>query len=68
MNILYNIFIEFVDKIFLPILSIFSKKISRFIVVRKDLLQEIDKDLDRKKKYIWLHAGTMMIEPTDIEM
>ena len=44
MNILYNIFIEFVDKIFLPILSIFSKKISRFIVVRKDLLQEIISD------------------------
>ena len=59
MNILYNIFIEFVDKIFLPILSIFSKKISRFIVVRKDLLQEIDKDLDRKKKYIWLHAASL---------
>ena len=59
MNILYNIFIEFIDKIFLPILSIFSKKISRFIVVRKDLLQEIDKDLDRKKKYIWLHAASL---------
>ena len=59
MNILYNIFIEFVDKIFLPILSIFSKKISRFIELRKDLLQEIDKDLDRKKKYIWLHAASL---------
>ena len=59
MNILYNIFIELVDKIFLPILSIFSKKFSRFIVVRKDLLQEIDKDLDRKKKYIWLHAASL---------
>ena len=59
MNILYNIFIEFIDKIFLPILSIFSKKISRFIFVRKDLLQGIDKDLDRKKKYIWLHAASL---------
>tara|TARA_B100001939_G_C16942667_1_gene618936 strand:+ start:2554 stop:3768 length:1215 start_codon:yes stop_codon:yes gene_type:complete len=59
MNILYNIFIEFVDKIFLPILSIFSKKISRFVELRKDLLQEIDKDLDRKKKYIWLHAASL---------
>ena len=59
MNILYNIFIEFVDKIFLPVLSIFSKKISRFVDVRKDLLQEIDKDLDRKKKYIWLHAASL---------
>ena len=59
MNILYNIFIEFVDKIFLPILSIFSKKISHFIDVRKDLLEEIDKDLDRKKKYIWLHAASL---------
>ena len=59
MNILYNIFIEFVDKIFLPILSIFSKKISRFVELRKDLLQQIDKDLDRKKKYIWLHAASL---------
>ncbi len=59
MNILYNIFIEFVDKIFLPILSIFSKKISRFIFVRKDLLQKIDKDIDKKKKYIWLHAASL---------
>ena len=59
MNILYNIFIEFVDKIFLPILSIFSKKISRFVELRKDLLQEIDKDLDKKKKYIWLHAASL---------
>jgi 3-deoxy-D-manno-octulosonic-acid transferase len=59
MNILYNILIEFIDKILLPILSIFSKKISRFLKVRESLFQEIDKDIDRKKKYIWMHAASL---------
>ena len=59
MNILYNILIEFIDKILLPILSIFSKRISRFLKVRENLFQEIDKDLDRKKKYIWMHAASL---------
>lgn len=59
MNILYNILIEFIDKVLLPILSIFSKKISRFLKVRENLFQEIDKDIDRKKKYIWMHAASL---------
>ena len=59
MNILYNILIEFIDKILLPILSIFSKRISRFLKVRENLFQEIDKDIDRKKKYIWMHAASL---------
>ena len=59
MNILYNILIEFIDKILLPILSIFSRKISRFLKVRENLFQEIDKDIDRKKKYIWFHAASL---------
>ena len=59
MNILYNILIEFIDKILLPILSIFSRRISRFLKVRENLFQEIDKDIDRKKKYIWFHAASL---------
>ena len=59
MNIFYNILIEFIDKVLLPILSIFSKKISRFLKVRENLFQEIDKDIDRKKKYIWMHAASL---------
>ena len=59
MNILYNILIEFIDKILLPILSIFSKRISRFLKVRENLFQEMDKDIDRKKKYIWIHAASL---------
>ena len=59
MNILYNILIEFIDKILLPILSIFSKRISRFLKVRKNIFQEIDKDIDRRKKYIWFHAASL---------
>ena len=59
MNILYNILIEFIYKILLPTLSIFSKRIIRFLKVRENLLQEIDNDLDRKKKYIWMHAASL---------
>ena len=59
MNILYNILIEFIDKILLPIISIFSRRISRFLKVRENLFQEIDKDIDRKKKYIWFHAASL---------
>ena len=59
MNILYNILIEFIDKILLPTLSIFSKRIVRFLKVRENLFQEIDNDLDRKKKYIWMHAASL---------
>ena len=59
MNILYNILIEFIDKILLPILSIFSKRINRFLKVRENIFQEMDKDIDRKKKYIWLHAASL---------
>ena len=59
MNILYNILIEFIDKILLPTLSIFSERIIRFLKVRKNLFQEIDNDLDRKKKYIWMHAASL---------
>tara|TARA_B100000886_G_scaffold140378_1_gene95007 strand:+ start:10965 stop:12179 length:1215 start_codon:yes stop_codon:yes gene_type:complete len=59
MNILYNILIEFIDKILLPILSIFSRRISRFLKVRENLFHEIDKDIDRKKKYIWFHAASL---------
>ena len=59
MNILYNILIEFIDKILLPILSILSNRISRFLKVRENLFQEIDKEIDRKKKYIWIHAASL---------
>ena len=59
MNILYNILIEFIDKILLPILSIFSARISRFLRARENIFQEIEKDIDRKKKYIWLHAASL---------
>ena len=59
MNILYNILIEFIYKILLPTLSIFSKRIIRFLKVRENLFQEIDNDLDGKKKYIWMHAASL---------
>ena len=59
MNILYNILIEFIYKILLPTLSIFSKRIIRFLKVRENLFQEIDNDIDRKKKYIWMHAASL---------
>ena len=37
----------------------FQKRIIRFLKVRENLFQEIDNDLDRKKKYIWMHAASL---------
>ena len=59
MNHLYNIIIKLVDKIFLPILSIFNKKIKRFIKSRKIQSQKNYSDLHKKNKNIWFHAASL---------
>ena len=59
MNHLYNIIIKLVDKIFLPILSIFNKKINRFIKSRKIQSQKNYVDLHKKNKNIWFHAASL---------
>ena len=52
MNHLYNIIIELVDKLILPILSLFSKKINRFRINRIDLIEKIKNELIDKNENI----------------
>tara|TARA_Y100000816_G_C26105440_1_gene587257 strand:+ start:2535 stop:3749 length:1215 start_codon:yes stop_codon:yes gene_type:complete len=59
MSIIYNILIEFSNNILLPILSIFSKKIRRFTYFRKNLINEIKNEIDKTKKYIWVHVASL---------
>ena len=59
MNHLYNIIIKLVDKIFLPILSIFNKKIYHFIHFRKIQTKENHCEIHKKSKNIWFHAASL---------
>ena len=59
MNHLYNIIIELVDKLILPIFSFFSKKINRFRINRIDLIEKIKNELTNKKENIWVHAPSL---------
>ena len=52
MNHLYNIIVELVDKLILPILSLFSKKINRFRTNRIDLIEKIKNELTDKNENI----------------
>ena len=52
MNHLYNIIIELVDKLILPIFSFFSKKINRFRINRIDLIEKIKNELIDKNELI----------------
>ena len=59
MNHLYNIIIELVDKLLLPIFSLFSKKINRFRINRIDLIEKIRNELIDKNENIWFHASSL---------
>ncbi len=59
MNHLYNIIVELVDKLILPILSLFSKKINRFRINRIDLIEKIKNELIDKNENIWFHAASL---------
>ena len=59
MNHLYNIIIELVDKLILPIFSFFSKKINRFRINRIDLIEKIKNELIDKNENIWFHAASL---------
>ena len=59
MNHLYNIIIELVDKLILPIFSFFSKKINRFRINRIDLIEKIKNELIKKNENIWFHAASL---------
>ena len=58
-NHLYNIIIELVDKLLLPIFSLFSKKINRFRINRIDLIEKIRNELIDKNENIWFHASSL---------
>jgi len=58
-NHLYNIIIELVDKLILPIFSLFSKKINRFRINRIDLIEKIKNELIDKNENIWFHAASL---------
>ena len=59
MNHLYNIIIELVDKLILPILSLFSNRIYHFRINRIDLIEKIKKELIDKNENIWFHAASL---------
>ncbi len=59
MNHLYNIIIELVDKLILPIFSFFSKKINRFRINRIELIEKIKNELIDKNENIWFHAASL---------
>ena len=59
MNHLYNIIIELVDKLILPIFSLFNKKINRFRINRIDLIEKIKNELIDKNENIWFHAASL---------
>ena len=59
MNHLYNTIIELVDKLILPILSFFSKKINRFRISRTNLIEKIKNELIDKNENIWFHAASL---------
>ena len=58
-NHLYNIIIELVDKLILPIFSLFNKKINRFRINRIDLIEKIKNELIDKNENIWFHAASL---------
>lgn len=58
---IYNLFLPFVTN-FLPILSIFNKKINEFLTVRKnekEKLIKFKKNLKQNEKTIWFHASSL---------
>ena len=58
-NHLYNIIIELVDKLLLPIFSLFSKKVNRFRINRIDLIEKIKNEVIHKNDNIWFHAASL---------
>ncbi len=59
MNIAYNILIGIFKNILLPTLSIFSKKIKSFLLVRLNLISKISREIDTTKKHIWIHTSSL---------
>ena len=58
MNILYSLFLNFVQLI-LPIVGLFNPKLKRFIINRKKIFHEIDYKFQSSKNNIWFHAASL---------
>lgn len=58
MNILYSLFINFVQLI-LPIVGLFNPKVKRFIANRKKIFNEIDYKFQSSKNNVWFHAASL---------
>jgi len=58
MNILYSLFLNFVQLI-LPIIGLFNPKVKRFIINRKKIFHEVDYKFQSSKNNIWFHAASL---------
>ncbi len=58
MNILYSLFLNFIQLI-LPIVGLFNPKVKRFIINRKKIFHEVDYKFQSSKNNIWFHAASL---------
>ena len=58
MNLLYGIFIN-LTILFLPVISVFDKKIKRFLKNRKYIFKNISNQINSNKYLIWIHAASL---------
>ena len=58
MNILYSLFLNFIQLI-LPIVGLFNPKVRRFIINRKKIFHEVDYKFQSSKNNIWFHAASL---------
>ena len=58
MTTLYNLLMIKVE-IILSILKLFNLKIRKFVNERKSVIQILEKEIDKNKKYIWIHVASL---------
>ena len=58
MNLLYGIFIN-LTILFLPVISVFDKKIKRFLKNRKYIFKNISNQINSNNNHIWIHAASL---------
>ena len=58
MNLLYGILIN-LTILFLPVISVFDKKIKRFLKNRKYIFKNISNQINSNNNHIWIHAASL---------
>lgn len=58
MKLLYT-FSVYIIKAVLPLVALFSKKISLFVKGRKTVWATLAEKLDKQERYVWLHAASL---------